>query len=207
MYKRILELRKLNNGLRLFAKQYATAPSPSPHTPKAAGDISAVFPSLRGGEANPLPLRFRDVKKRLVQGHEDRLQASWHILLAELRHDIEVIKAEGSSIIPEISFSDVKYNQIESMTTFRDKLKTRGVAIIRGVITEQEALGWKELLRRYIQTNPSTKGRAFSYLSTRYFHTPFRVVLFLVVSCLVYTLFLQRSSTAFSHRTKYKAQR
>lgn len=99
------------------------------------------------------------MKARLIQGYEDRLQESWQRLLSELRLETEIIKAEGSCIVPEISFSDIKYNQVESMTKFRNKFKKRGVAIIRGVVPEREALGWKELLRRYIQNNPLTKGR------------------------------------------------
>ena len=159
MLNRKLGLCKLNNGIRSLVKQYATMPSSSPRTTKAAGDISAVFPSLSGEVSPPLPPRFIDVKARLIQGYEDRLQESWQRLLSELRQEIEVIKAEGSSTVPEISFSDIKYNQIESMTMFRNNFKKRGVAIIRDVVPESEALGWKELLKRYIQTNPLTKGR------------------------------------------------
>lgn len=149
----------LKKIVHLATRRALATPSTSTHTPKAAGDISSVFPSLSGTESVALPARFADQKRRLIQGHEDRLQDSWHRLLAELRKEIEVIRAAGSSIVPEISFPDVKWNNIEKMTVFRDQLRKRGVAIIRGVVSEKEALGWKELVTRYIQTNPSTKGR------------------------------------------------
>lgn len=126
--------------------------------PKAAGDISSVFPSLKPDNAtSPLPPRFADLKRRLIQGHEDRLQDSWYRLLADLREETEVIRALGSAVIPELAFADM--NDIEKRTKFRDQLRKRGVAIIRGVVSEREALGWKELLKRYIQNNPSTKGK------------------------------------------------
>lgn len=141
------------------AHRDAALKTPSANT---AGDISSVFPSLSGTAAPPLPARFAALKQRLIRGHEDAVRESWHRLLAELRHENEVIRAAGSSIVPEISFSDVKYNIIPKMTEFRDKLKKRGVAIIRGVVTEHEALGWKELVKRYILMNPSVTGEQSS---------------------------------------------
>ena len=41
---------------------------------------------------------------------------------------------------------------------FSSELKKRGVAVVRGVVSEQEALGWKESLQEYIKANPQTKG-------------------------------------------------
>ena len=128
----------------------------------AAGDISSVFPSLSGAVTLPLPPRFAALKQRLIRGHENAVHESWRRLLADLQRETEVIKSAGSSIIPEISFSDVKYDNIPKMTAFRDRLKKRGVAIIRGVVSEQEALGWKELVKRYIQMNPRVTGRETS---------------------------------------------
>ena len=127
------------------------------HTSKSVGDISSVFPSLTGVQSPPLPPRFADLKRRLIQGHETHVRDSWHRLLADLREEIDVIKTLGSQVIPELEFRDM--HDVEKRTTFRDGLRKRGVAIIRGVVSEREALGWKELLKRYIQDNPSTKGR------------------------------------------------
>lgn len=131
--------------------------STSVHSSKPAGDISSVFPSLSGVDSPPLPPRFADLKRRLIQGHEDHVRDSWHRLLADLREEIDVIKALGSRVIPDIEFRDM--HNIGKRTAFRDGLRKRGVGVIRGVVSEREALGWKELVKRYIQTNPSTKGR------------------------------------------------
>ena len=139
------------------AKRRLMIPADYSQTPKATGDISSVFPSLSGAVSPPLPPRFADLKRRLIQGHEDGLREGWNRLLAELRQETEVIRASGSSIIPELDFRDL--NNVEKRTAFRDKLHKRGVAVVRGVVSEREALGWKELVKRYIQTNPLTKGR------------------------------------------------
>ena len=136
--------------------------STSAHASKPAGDISSVFPSLSGVQSPPLPPRIADLKRRLIQGHEERVRDSWHRLLPDLRQEIDVIKALGSKVIPEIEFRDM--HDMGKRTTFRDGLRKRGAGLIRGVVSEREALGWKELVKRYIQTNPSTKGRQSSGL-------------------------------------------
>ncbi len=144
--------------LAVNAKRSIASPSSLVHPFKDAGDISSVFPSLKPGTVSPpLPKRFAELKGRLIEGHEDRLRDSWYRLLADLRDENAVIKVLGSAVIPELNFWDM--HDIEKRTRFRDQLRKRGVAVIRGVVTEQEALGWKKLIQKYIQTNASTKGR------------------------------------------------
>lgn len=141
----------------------ATTISTPEHPSKPAGDISSVFPSLSGAVSAPLPPRFADLKRRLIHGHEDQLRDSWQRLLAHLREETEVIRALGSRVVPELKFEDLDH--VEKRTTFRNELHNRGVAVIRGVVAEQEALDWKELTKRYIQNNPATKGKGlFSLL-------------------------------------------
>lgn len=136
--------------------------SNSAHPSKAAGDISSVFPSLSGADSAPLPPRFAALKRRLIHGHEDRVRDSWHRLVADLRGEIEVIKALGSKVVPELEFGDLQ--DVGKRTTFGDGLRKRGVGLIRGVVSEREALGCKELVESYIQTNPLTKGRRTDHL-------------------------------------------
>ena len=143
------------------ALRRATTTSKPERTAKLAGDISSVFPSLSGAVSAPLPPRFADLKRRLIHGHEDQLRDSWQRLLANIREEREVIKALGSKVVPELSFRDL--DNVEKRTTFRDELHNRGVAVIRGVVAEQEALGWRELTKRYIQNNPATKGKELFY--------------------------------------------
>lgn len=123
---------------------------------KSNGDISSVFPSLSGTASPPLPPRFADLKKRLIRSHESDVRDSWRRLLVALQQQRQEIKALGSIIVPEINFWDL--NDVARRTRFRDGLHKRGVAVVRGVVPEKEALDWKELLQRYIRTNPSTRG-------------------------------------------------
>ncbi|KAL8692497.1 MAG: hypothetical protein Q9218_002500 [Villophora microphyllina] len=134
------------------ARTLASISSPS----KPTGDISSVFPSLSGAAPSPLPPRFVDLKKRLIRGHEDAITESWHRLLAALQHKRGEVKTLGPKIVPEINFYDL--GDVGKRTLFRDALHKTGVAVIRGVVSEKEALGWKELVQRYIRTNPSTRG-------------------------------------------------
>lgn len=120
------------------------------------GDISSVFRSLSGGQDEPLPPRFADVKRSLLERStsRDALRESWNRLLERLAHETEYIKANRTTIIPEIDFSDIQ----TPSTTFNEAFRKRGVAVVRGVVPEQEARGYKTEIEKYIAANPSTKG-------------------------------------------------
>ncbi|KAL8947969.1 MAG: hypothetical protein Q9222_005798 [Ikaeria aurantiellina] len=125
-------------------------------TSKPSGDISSVFPSLSGTEAPPLPPRFAELKRRLINGHEHQVRDSWSRLLIALKYKRKEVKDLGSKIVPEINYYEL--SDVRKRTSFRDAIHKSGVAVIRGVVTEKEALDWKELLKRYIRTNPTTTG-------------------------------------------------
>lgn len=123
---------------------------------KPSGDISSIFPSLSGVQSAPLPPRFANVKSRLINGHEDAIRESWIRLLSDLQKESEIIRAAGSAIVPDLAFSDL--NNLEKRAKFKEQLHKRGVAVIKGVVSEKEALEWKESLKKYIQSNPSIRG-------------------------------------------------
>ncbi|KAL8774091.1 MAG: hypothetical protein Q9209_001199 [Squamulea sp. 1 TL-2023] len=141
----------------------STATSPSTAS-EPSGDISSVFPSLSGNPSEPLPSRFADIKKLLIHGHEAQVQDSWDHLLSVLQEKREEIRTKGSAIVPEINYCDL--DDVEQRTRFRDALHKTGVAVIRGVVQGEEALGWKELVKRYIASNPGTRGVILSLIST-----------------------------------------
>jgi len=131
----------------------ATTTSP----PKPEGDISSVFVSLSGNAAPPPLPRFAAIKDSLIRGHEDKLRASWERLLAQLREETGMIKERGSGLVPEMRFADLASGR--GSEEFGTQLKKRGVAVVRGVVSEEEALGWKEEVREYVRANPQTRGR------------------------------------------------
>lgn len=122
---------------------------------KRAGDISDAFASLSGQDFKPLTPEYADLKGRLIKGHENEVRESWERLLQDLREEIPHIVELGSKVIPEIDFKDIG----NAPETFSSELRKRGVAVIRGVVPEDEALQWKEDLREYIRKNPQTKGK------------------------------------------------
>jgi len=122
---------------------------------KRAGDISDAFVSLSGQKFKPLTPEYADLKSRLIKGHEGEVRESWERLLRDLRKEIPLIVELGSKVIPEIDFRDID----NAPETFSNELRKRGVAVVRNVVPEQEAVEWKEDLRKYIRQNPQTKGR------------------------------------------------
>ncbi|KAH9219054.1 hypothetical protein DL95DRAFT_487364 [Leptodontidium sp. 2 PMI_412] len=120
---------------------------------KAEGDISAVFPSLSGVVMEPLPERFTEIKRQLIQGNEERLTESWQRLLKQLATENEIVKQRGPDIIPQIEFEDLK----NAPSDFISEIKKRGVAVIKRVVPENEARGYKAQVEEYVKLNPSTK--------------------------------------------------
>lgn len=120
------------------------------------GDISSVFASLSGAEAAPLPERFAAIKTALIRGNESAISASWSRLLKDLRSEIEHIVSVGPDIIPSIDFSQI--HSRSHVQAFGQALKKHGTGIIRNVVPEAVALGWKEEVREYVRENPQTKG-------------------------------------------------
>lgn len=68
---------------------------------KAAGDISAVFPSLSGRAPEPMEPRFAELKKQMISGREDIYYKAWDRLLKKLEHETEEIKKLGSDVRPD----------------------------------------------------------------------------------------------------------
>lgn len=133
---------------RTYAAQAAAAT-----VAKKEGDISSVFVSLSGAKQEPLPPRFAARKYQLIAGREEALTASWNRLLQRLEEEVQVIKTLRSNIVPEINYEDID----RPSTQFVENHKKRGVAVIRGCVSEKQALDWKENIQAYLRANPSTK--------------------------------------------------
>ena len=119
--------------------------------------------SLSGQKFEPLTPEYADLKGRLIKGYESQVRESWERLLRDLREEIPLIVELGSKVIPQIDFKDLD----NAPETFSNELRKRGVAVVRNVVPEKEALQWKEDLREYIRQNPQTKGE---YLRSHMFN-------------------------------------
>ena len=122
-------------------------------TSQPEGDISSAFASLSGQGFRPLDPRFAHLKRRIITGHEDALQASWTRLLDALKDEIPLVAAKGPSIVPEIDFKDLD----KPPAQFSADHRKRGVAVIRNVIPRDEATQLNGDLQAYIKANPHTK--------------------------------------------------
>jgi len=122
-------------------------------TGKKEGTIADSFVSLSGLQFAPLEPRFATIKQELIRGNEDAVQASWNRLLQRLQTETRIITQLGSKVIPEIDRKDLDSPD----QAFNEEYRKRGVAVIRNVVPQDEALEMKEGLKRYIRANPQTK--------------------------------------------------
>lgn len=76
---------------------------------KVEGDISSVFASMSGAALEQLPPRFAELKRTIVGSSPDaqqRLRDSFADVLEALKAGLEDIQAQGSEIVPEVSFAE-----------------------------------------------------------------------------------------------------
>lgn len=133
-----------------MAAMAAAAPEPT----KREGDISDAFASLSGVKDQTLPDEFRLLKLHLTRGREEAIKASWNRLLDELKMENDVVAQTGPAVIPEVRFSHLS----SDLPAAVPEIKKRGVVVIRSVIPEDEARGYKFELEQYIGRNPQTNG-------------------------------------------------
>lgn len=120
---------------------------------KEAGDISSVFPSLSGKKPPPLPKRYSELKKQLIQGTEGEVTQSWHRLLSSLRGEVAEVRQKGNQVVADVDFADIENGTVRR--SFLDSIRLRGVGIIRNVLPRAYALELKHKALEYIEANKS----------------------------------------------------
>ncbi|KAL6885658.1 hypothetical protein GGI43DRAFT_426627 [Trichoderma evansii] len=132
-------------------RMLATDAVPPIRKDKKEGDISSVFTSFSGRKAEPLPERFRDLKKKLTAGFEEQLQQSWDNLVEVLKFRTEEVATKRESIISQVQFSDIKYGTVSSASI--EAIRQTGVAVIRGVMPKGDAEALLSDVRQYLSAN------------------------------------------------------
>ncbi|KAL2755482.1 hypothetical protein ACRALDRAFT_2077411, partial [Sodiomyces alcalophilus JCM 7366] len=122
---------------------------------KASKNMEPPVVSFYGTEPIALPPRFAGIKKRLIAGHEDAVEASWHRLLAALKEEIADIQRRGSDLIPAINYADI--HDPVRVDAFAHRLRRYGVAVIRGVVPADEAATWVKETHDYLDKNREFK--------------------------------------------------
>ncbi|CAE6463751.1 unnamed protein product [Rhizoctonia solani] len=130
------------------------------HGEKQEGDISAAFPSLSGVLHESLPLRFSQLKKDILSTPEarDRFVASWADLLGALKEGVAELKSNGNEAIPEVSYGEIE----RGSNGWKEEVLKSGVVVMRDVVDDAEALGWKQQILEYVKENPQVKGEDIS---------------------------------------------
>lgn len=115
------------------------------------GSMEPPVQSFYGSEPIPLPTRFANIKKCLIQGREAAIEASWKRLLVALKSEIDHIQKYGTDLIPTINYSDI--DDPDKVAPFEKALKRYGVALVRGVVSQTQTTTWIRQTREYIIRN------------------------------------------------------
>lgn len=125
---------------------------------RSEGSIGDAFASLSKNNIE-LPARFGELKRDLVGRNGEAILDSWHRLLKHIEKEtIPKVNELRHSIIPEVEFRSIAENGGHLPENAKQLLKERGTIIVRGLVSEKQALDWKESVRKYIKKNPATKG-------------------------------------------------
>ncbi|OCH89446.1 DUF1479-domain-containing protein [Obba rivulosa] len=143
---------RLRPHMQSLIRCYATASANAsaqglrgPRRPKKEGTIADVF-TLLTSEEPLLPERFAALKKEIVTDPQ-ALVHSWHGVLKELENAEQEIQVEKST---NVSFADIQNGLSEEQLK---EIKRAGVIVVRGGVSAEEALSWKQSIREYIQVN------------------------------------------------------
>lgn len=125
------------------------------NTNRGEGSIANAFASM-SDQSQELPSRFVDLKRDLVKGNRSAILDGWNRLLQKLTP--ERLARWDPQMIPEVHFSAIQANHGELPEDAKRALKECGTIIVRGLVSQGDALGWKQRIRDYVKLNPSTTG-------------------------------------------------
>ncbi|KAF4570972.1 hypothetical protein EYR36_008299 [Pleurotus pulmonarius] len=110
---------------------------------------------LNGG----MPPRFVDLKQEIASSYPDfeqRATKAWNEILGALEEVTKNIAEGGSESIAQVNFS-----QLDSLTPSKiEMIKRKGCVVIRDVVDDAEARGWKDALEEFIKSNPDVEGQS-----------------------------------------------
>ncbi|KAF2993502.1 hypothetical protein E8E13_000618 [Curvularia kusanoi] len=139
----------------LTQRRTVTDTVPLTRKDKKEGDISSVFTSFSGRKAEPLPDRFRDLKRSLTIGFEEQIQKSWDKLVEVLKFRTEEVAKKREAIIPQINFTDIRDGTVPLANV--ESIRRTGVAVIRGVMQKDVTDALLSDARQYL-TKHTFKG-------------------------------------------------
>lgn len=117
-----------------------------------AGTIADIFVAL-GGQGYEMDERFAELKERVARDHgltPAVARDAWGRLMEAFKeHDVTMAAlATPQDIIPEISFDELAANG-QFTEEQASAVREAGTVLIRGVVPEDTALGWKADVQQY----------------------------------------------------------
>lgn len=126
-------------------------------TIKPKGDISSVFSHL-GGKGIGLDPSFLELKQEIAPKDPAILNNAYKRLLKSFEKESAEIKEKGSSIIPQVNFSEIESNNGQFPSHIADEIRKRGCVVIRNVVSREEAQGYKKEIKEYIGKHAKNLG-------------------------------------------------
>ncbi|KAF9009601.1 hypothetical protein BDQ17DRAFT_1421771 [Cyathus striatus] len=100
--------------------------------------------------------RFAQIKANIASLYPN-FQANairaWKEVIPELNVTVDQIIREGASYIPQVEFSKIHNLSQKEI----ERIKTRGAVVVRGVVSQDEATGWKTELENIVKVNPDVE--------------------------------------------------
>ncbi|KAG9255577.1 uncharacterized protein F5Z01DRAFT_620070 [Emericellopsis atlantica] len=128
-----------------------------------------------GPDPVPLPSRFAKIKRALIAGHEEAIEASFHRLIRALQAEIDHIEDLGAHLIPSIEYADME-DPTQTARFGRD-LRRYGVGVVRKALPGRDAESMVAETMDYLDTKRSSNLKAQKQDPTcyDYFWTPAQV--------------------------------
>ncbi|KIY52987.1 DUF1479-domain-containing protein [Fistulina hepatica ATCC 64428] len=105
-----------------------------------------------------LDARFLEVKKRLVKPENyEAVQDSWYRLLDALKRRADEIEKAGPEYVPRVDYSSIGTDG-RFPADIAAKIKEKGCCVVRGVVSRDQALQWKQSLIDYCKHHPDVPG-------------------------------------------------
>ncbi|KAH8091346.1 DUF1479-domain-containing protein [Cristinia sonorae] len=104
-------------------------------------------------EMGPCPPRFVEIKQKiagLYPDFQERVTKAWNEVLEELDQATTEIATQGSNIVPQVEFAQLGKLSAEEVENIRRK----GCVVIRNVVDDSEAEGWRRELQDFVRANP-----------------------------------------------------
>ncbi|KAF5357951.1 hypothetical protein D9756_001184 [Leucocoprinus leucothites] len=103
------------------------------------------------------PAHLLDIKREIATGYPDfeaRITRAWKEIIEELAVVTAQIYTGGQEYIPQVRFDDLETLSAEQV----DTIKRRGCVVVKDIVDDEKAVGWRESLREFARVNPDVDG-------------------------------------------------